>query len=335
MIIIITMLREKIRNMANPRTAVGGGYRAEREPQEGGGSHKPSPDRDASHRWMERPMRVLVTAVAAGSALVGLTAACTDRESSPVAVNQAGAVAPASESGVLQAATSAGSSSPEIGGSTPSVSVPPEPEALLEQEPEAPPLPTPAIAPSAARSGGGVLTLLDPAPPEPWPQPQILHVEVDGDNAVIISGQAAQVSQRGEEGSGVPSPSKGEKFIWHNGDREASVWQDTRLVVGDVISGGWGDPYGPVFWSQSDNLMALPGGVVLFLDPTWNAASVEAFMRSNDIDSSDLKAFEGLINSFEVKTEPGFPSLRLANTLAGQGGVIVSSPNWWIAEAVR
>ena len=35
-----------------------------------------------------------------------------------------------------------------------------------------------------------------------------------------------------------------------------------------------------------------------------------------------------LDNGFFVETEPGFPSLELANTLAGQDGVILSSPNW-------
>ena len=33
-------------------------------------------------------------------------------------------------------------------------------------------------------------------------------------------------------------------------------------------------------------------------------------------------------NGFFVETEPGFPSLDLANTRAGQEGVELSSPNW-------
>ena len=34
-------------------------------------------------------------------------------------------------------------------------------------------------------------------------------------------------------------------------------------------------------------------------------------------------------NGFVVKTEPGFPSLELANELAARDGVLISSPNWW------
>ena len=33
-------------------------------------------------------------------------------------------------------------------------------------------------------------------------------------------------------------------------------------------------------------------------------------------------------NGFFVETEPGFPSLDLANALAAQDGVETSSPNW-------
>ena len=36
-----------------------------------------------------------------------------------------------------------------------------------------------------------------------------------------------------------------------------------------------------------------------------------------------------LENGFLVETEPGFPSLELANALASQDGVVMSSPNWW------
>ena len=33
-------------------------------------------------------------------------------------------------------------------------------------------------------------------------------------------------------------------------------------------------------------------------------------------------------NAYFIETEPGFPSLNLANELAGQDGVVLSSPNW-------
>ena len=41
------------------------------------------------------------------------------------------------------------------------------------------------------------------------------------------------------------------------------------------------------------------------------------------------------INAFFVETEPGFPSLNLANELAEQEGVLISSPNWRTEVSLR
>ena len=40
-------------------------------------------------------------------------------------------------------------------------------------------------------------------------------------------------------------------------------------------------------------------------------------------------------NGFFIETDPGFPSLDLANALAPQEGVLISSPNWWTEVTVR
>ena len=294
-------------------------------------------------------------AVAAWLVLVGLLVACGGIESAEIAVSEVEAVetaAPVPESTVPPVANPDSSSEPDPFSSEPGSSTSigpartttahdffaPVSEAQPENGPEV--LPLPAAVPLEDRSDGGPASALnnDQDPP----RPQVLHAHLDGDNAVIISGldeaDTAQVDavQRNEVVSPGPTPSKGTMFTWHDGDRLASIWQDTQLVVSDVITeGGWDDPSGPVFWSDSDQLMALPGGVVLVLDPTWNTTAVEAFLSSNNIDPSDAEAFEGLPNWFLVETAPGFPSLQLANALAGQGGVVISSPNWWIEGLIE
>ena len=75
--------------------------------------------------------------------------------------------------------------------------------------------------------------------------------------------------------------------------------------------------------------MTLPGGVMLALDSEWDQAAVDKFFAVNDIPAEHVTPLEWLDNGFFVETEPGFPSLELANTLAVQEGVVVSSPNWW------
>lgn len=86
----------------------------------------------------------------------------------------------------------------------------------------------------------------------------------------------------------------------------------------------------PVFRSASSGtLMTLPGGVVLVLDAAWSPAETEAFFARHRIELHRVSAMNIAANSFLVETAPGFPSLELANALAAQDGVRISSPNWW------
>ena len=85
----------------------------------------------------------------------------------------------------------------------------------------------------------------------------------------------------------------------------------------------------PVFRSESGGeLMTLPGGVLLALNPQWDRDAIESFFSRNGIALERTSELDFLDNGFFVETEPGFPSLELANALVGQDGVILSSPNW-------
>ncbi len=84
----------------------------------------------------------------------------------------------------------------------------------------------------------------------------------------------------------------------------------------------------PVFQSQSGALMTLPGGVLLALDKTWSAEQTDAFFGRNGIKPAQVSELGYIANGFYVETEPGFPSLELANSLAEQRGVRISTPNW-------
>ena len=74
--------------------------------------------------------------------------------------------------------------------------------------------------------------------------------------------------------------------------------------------------------------MTLPGGMMLVLDPQWDQAAVDKFFEGNDIDPDRVLELDFMDNAFFVQTGPGMPSLELANELADEEGVIVSSPNW-------
>lgn len=161
--------------------------------------------------------------------------------------------------------------------------------------------------------------------------------------------QAAPAGRTTATAEGV-SPRQGAVYTWQDGDRTMRVVLQTDLAVqdtganepGDVLvvrsgshnivrkKAGRGTDAGPVFRSESGGgLMTLPGGVLLALDPGWDAAAVEGFFSRNGISTGRTSELGFMANGFLVETEPGFPSLELANALAAQDGVLSASPNWW------
>ena len=181
--------------------------------------------------------------------------------------------------------------------------------------------------------------------PDVWPKP----TPKPGHAAV----QAATQGQWGHEASSpaISFESGGsETYTWKDGDRDMTVALVPGLVASQVgpdfpedqvvaqvgldsivpKTGKQDSDAKPVFRSAADgSLMTLPGGVLLALDESWDQVQIDAFYVENDIDSELVTPLEYLVNTFLVQTQPGIPSLDLANRLAILDGVEVSSPNWW------
>ena len=153
-------------------------------------------------------------------------------------------------------------------------------------------------------------------------------------------------------GPGQDQPEQSRPYTWEDGDRTLTVLlQDDLTVTPDGDIRLREDPAAaitrsdsvdkaasaglPVFRSPSGALMTLPGGVLLALDEAWSEAETDAFFENNGIDRDRVSELEYLTNGFFVETEPGFPSLELANALAEQDGVVISSPNWWRDHVAR
>ena len=141
----------------------------------------------------------------------------------------------------------------------------------------------------------------------------------------------------------------GEVYTYEDGDRTIRVVLQEDLAVQKtventpedvvvlkgihdsiVLKGAkHGDDVPPVFRSEAGGgLMTLPGGVMLALDPDWDQTAVDDFFSQNDISTDRVSELGFLENGFFIETEPGFESLELANALAAQPGVVISSPNW-------
>ena len=158
--------------------------------------------------------------------------------------------------------------------------------------------------------------------------------------------QSAIGSRSGSDDSTV----QGEVYTYEDGDRtmrvvlqgdlvlksNSSVSSDDKVVMlgpsQSIVKSADGGRQGglPVFRSESGGaLMTLPGGVLLALDPEWDKAQVDSFFSDNGISPEQVSELGFMQNGFLVETEAGFPSLELANSLAGQDGVEASTPNWW------
>ena len=179
--------------------------------------------------------------------------------------------------------------------------------------------------------------------------------------ALACDGSLALAQVLDEEDSKQPAearptgPVQGTVYTWEDGDRTLKAWLQEDLTVrrdgaetpegtyvvrtGDGaivrVEGGRRSVDLPVFRSQSGALMTLPGGVLLLLSPEWSKKQVDAFFDGNGIVPDRVSELGWIDNGFSVRTDPGFPSLELANALDGQAGVELSSPNWWREHTTR
>ena len=164
------------------------------------------------------------------------------------------------------------------------------------------------------------------------------------------------VSKTTGGGENTAASPEGPEYTWRDGDRVQRVYLETALVVqpstentdDDIVARDDGEASivqkqprhdeadtDPVFRSQAGDLMTLPGGVLLALDAEWDQARVNRFFSDHGIDRSRVQERDFATNAFFVESEPGFPSLNLANELAEQEGVLISSPNWRTEVSLR
>ena len=222
---------------------------------------------------------------------------------------------------------------------------------LIFARDQAPPASVPEIVVAVADSEG-----ISRAGPAAALEPRIVAAPEPDPAAALEPGPEAMPETQMEgpsEGdySGLEGDSPGTVYTWNDGDRTlravlqtAPVARETETTANtsedhttketDVETIGrkrseYSTDAQPVFRPESGGgKMTLPGGIILALDPEWNREEVERFFSRNGITLDRASELDFLTNGFFVETEAGFPSLELANTLAEQDGVLLSSPNW-------
>ena len=171
-----------------------------------------------------------------------------------------------------------------------------------------PPAPTPqpgqvgAVAPSPTESGASARSTGG----------SVLHTWQDGEHTRRVYLQTNLVIQNTADNTA-------EDVVVRAGSRENIVQRTGRHAERDTL---------PVFRTESGSMMTLPGGVLLVLAEQWDQRRINTFFATNSIAKGSIEAMDFAPNAFFIDTAPGLPSLELANALAAEDGVVISSPNW-------
>ena len=282
-----------------------------------------------------RKLVVLLTIVALASSMMMVLGGC-------------GSAAPADQPAAAPTATAAPLQQPTA------AAAPTETAAPLQQ-PTATAAPTETAAPLQKPTATVATPLVEDSVSAPTPVPsggegiEFAPVDSFGSFKKQDPITVADPDSPKKDAPGATGPVQGNPYTWQDGDRTMTVKLQTDLVVEkdsrglprDVVSANQdgtnvvrsADAQSksatlPVFRSESGALMTLPGGVLLVLSSEWNQGETNAFFSDNGIKMDRVSELGYVANGFFIETEPGFPSLDLANALAVQDGVEISSPNW-------
>lgn len=128
----------------------------------------------------------------------------------------------------------------------------------------------------------------------------------------------------------VDAPGLGVRF-WELGQGVSPEAASRALNARDPRAG-----YSPVLHDgpgPSGRKRALPGNVIVYLNPAWDRAAVERWARERDL--AIVKKLEIGANVFVLKTGPGLEALDTANRLYRSREVVAAFPDWWLEAVPR
>ncbi|MBV0881765.1 hypothetical protein KTQ42_21025 [Noviherbaspirillum sp. L7-7A] len=120
----------------------------------------------------------------------------------------------------------------------------------------------------------------------------------------------------------------GEPLMRGNGVR---IWRQQDQAATRAAAGGAASP---VFRdSQGSAMRALPGNVIVRLDPSWSGQQVDDWLRENRL--SEVRRLPIGGNVLVLSSPPGLAALELANRLQQSGQVLSAQPEWWEQRSTR
>lgn len=79
--------------------------------------------------------------------------------------------------------------------------------------------------------------------------------------------------------------------------------------------------------SPNSRMRALPGNIIVYLNPSWDSATVDTWALGKQLEIVNKLTIGD--NVYVIKTPPGLASLAVANSLHQSGEVLAAIPNWW------
>jgi len=160
----------------------------------------------------------------------------------------------------------------------------------------------------------------------------------EGNQRIELKIQDGVLAEFGAHPDSATSP---DKSAVRNADRNASLIKNKGSInlwrtyasggaigVSKSLNQSSNGKYSPVFQTSYGSNLALPGNIIVELEPNFSEKQAEAFFGSKGLRIHKKLELDGR-NIYEVETPAGAASLNIANSLHGQTGVISSTPNWW------
>lgn len=79
--------------------------------------------------------------------------------------------------------------------------------------------------------------------------------------------------------------------------------------------------------SGSSRMRALPGNIIIYMDPKWDEKTVNKWADSHNL--TIVKKMGIGRNAYIIKTGPGIAALETANSIYESGEVLAAFPDWW------
>ncbi len=145
-------------------------------------------------------------------------------------------------------------------------------------------------------------------------------------------GNANQSSMKSVYADAVQVPKRyGSVSIWRLGAGTSSDAAISKLS--NISQPG---KYSPVLHDgphTKGRMRALPGNIIVYLDPAWNSEAVNAWVSKHQLEI--VKKLEIGPNIYVIKTGPGLEALNTANKLYKSGEVVAAFPDWWEEKTTR